>query len=69
MDNIVNKIAREIAWTVGNAIIDSGDEELGKMTLNNVLKIRDITEQETKAVIKDMIQKNKEVNSLLNKLS
>ena len=68
MEQKINKLAREIAWTVGNAIVDSGDERLKSIDLGQLMIIRDIIETETKAVINDMIERNKEINDLLDKI-
>lgn len=68
MEQKINKLAKEIAWTVGNAIVDSGDERLKSIDLGQLMIIRDIIESETKSVINDMIEKNKEINEMLNKI-
>ena len=68
MEQKINKLAREIAWTVGNAIVDSGDERLKSIDLGQLMIIRDIIETETKAVINDMIERNKEINELLDSI-
>lgn len=68
MEQKINKLAREIAWTVGNAIVDSGDERLKSIDLGQLMTIRNIIEAETKAVINDMIERNKEINDLLDKI-
>ena len=68
MEQKINKLAKEIAWTVGNAIVDSGDERLKSIDLGQLMTIRNIIETETKAVINDMIERNKEINDLLDKI-
>lgn len=68
MEQKINKLAKEIAWTVGNAIVDSGDERLKSIDLGQLMIIRDIVEAETKAVINDMIEKKKEINDLLDNI-
>ena len=68
MEQKINKLAKEIAWTVGNAIVDSGDERLKAIDLGQLMTIRDIVETETKAVINDMIEKNNEIKDLLDKI-
>ncbi len=68
MEQKINKLAREIAWTVGNAIVDNGDDRLKSIDLGQLMIIRDIIEAETKAVINDMIERNKEINDLLDKI-
>jgi len=68
MEQKVNKLAKEIAWTVGNAIVDSGDERLKAIDLGQLMTIRDIVETETKAVINDMIEKNNEIKDLLDRI-
>ena len=68
MEQKIKKLAKEIAWTVGNAIVDSGDERLKSIDLGQLMIIRDIVEAETKAVINDMIEKNKEINDLLDRI-
>lgn len=68
MEQKIKKLAREIAWTVGNAIVDSGDERLKSIDLGQLMTIRNIIETETKAVINDMIERNKEINDLLDKI-
>ena len=68
MEQVITKLAKEIAWTVGNAIVDSGDERLKPIDLGQLMIIRDIIETETKAVINDMIERNKEINELLDKI-
>ena len=39
--------AKEIAWAVGNSILDSEDELLGNLLLSQLSKIREIVELET----------------------
>lgn len=68
MEQKIKKLAKEIAWTVGNAIVDSGDERLKAIDLGQLMIIRDIVETETKAVINDMIEKNNEINEILDKI-
>lgn len=68
MEQKINKLAKELAWTVGNAIVDSGDERLRSIDLGQLMVIRDIVEAETKAVINDIIEKNKEINEILDKI-
>lgn len=68
MEQKIKKLTKEIAWTVGNAIVDSGDERLKSIDLGQLMIIRDIIETETKAVINDMIERNKEINDLLDKI-
>ncbi len=68
MEQKINKLAKEIAWTVGNAIVDSGDERLKTIDLGQLMVIRNIVESETKAVINDMIEKNNEINEILDKI-
>lgn len=68
MEQKINKLAKAIAWTVGNAIVDSGDERLKSIDLGQLMIIRDIVESETKSVINDMIEKNKEINEILDKI-
>lgn len=68
MEQKISKLAKEIAWTVGNAIVDSGDERLKAIDLGQLMIIRDIVETETKAVINDMIEKNNEINEILDKI-
>jgi len=68
MEQKINKLAKEIAWTVGNAIVDSVDERLKSIDLGQLMTIRDIVEAETKAVINDMIEKNREINEILDKI-
>lgn len=68
MEKVITKLAKEIAWTVGNAIVDSGDERLKSIDLGQLMTIRNIIETETKAVINDMIERNKEINDLLDKI-
>jgi hypothetical protein len=66
MEQKISKLAKEIAWTVGNAIVDSGDERLKSIDLGQLMIIRDIVETETKSVINDMIERNKEINEILD---
>ena len=68
MEQVITKLAKEIAWTVGNAIVDSGDERLKSIDLGQLMTIRNIIETETKAVINDIIERNKEINDLLDKI-
>ena len=68
MEEKIRKIARELAWVVGNAIIDSRDKELGAIPLNALVKIRDIVDSETKSLLKDMMQRNCEINDILNRV-
>lgn len=68
MEQTIGKIARELAWVVGNAIIDSRDGELGSMPLTSLIKIREIVEHETSSLLKDMTEKSKEVRDLLDRI-
>ena len=68
MEQKIKKLAKEIAWAVGNAIVDSGDERLKTIDLGQLMVIRDIVESETKAVINDMIEKDNEIKDLLDKI-
>ena len=68
MEQKINKLAKEIAWTVGNAIVDSGDERLKSIDLGQLMIIRDSVEAETKAVINDMVEKNKEISEILDRI-
>lgn len=68
MEQKINKLAKEIAWTVGNAVVDSGNDRLKAIDLGQLMIIRDIVESETKAVINDMIERNKEINELLDSI-
>jgi len=68
MEQKIKKLAKEIAWTVGNAIVDNGDDRLKSIDLGQLMIIRDIIETETKAVINDMIERNKEINDLLDSI-
>lgn len=68
MEQKIKKLAKEIAWTVGNAIVDCGDDRLKSIDLGQLMIIRDIIEAETKAVINDMIERNKEINDLLDSI-
>ena len=54
--------AREIAWTIANAILDGGNEELGKLQLTQLLAIRDIVEKE---VLEYLTQINENKNGKL----
>jgi hypothetical protein len=68
MENKINELSRELAWTISNAIIDSRDKELGTLSLSILVKIRDIIEEESKSLISDMIVKRKEINDILDKI-
>lgn len=68
MEKVITKLAKEIAWTVGNAIVDSGDERLKSIDLGQLMVIRDIIESETKAIINDMIEKDNEIKDLLDRI-
>lgn len=68
MENKINELSRELAWTISNAIIDSRDKELGTLSLSILVKIRDIIEEESKSLISDMIEKRKEINDILDKI-
>ena len=68
MEQRINKLAKEIAWAVGNAIVDCGDDRLKSIDLGQLIIIRDIVEMETKSVVSDMIERNKEINDLLDKI-
>lgn len=68
MENKINELSRELAWTIGNAIIDSRDKELGTLSLSILVKIRDIIEKESESLISDMIVKRKEINDILDKI-
>lgn len=68
MEEKIRKIARELAWVVGNAIIDSRDKELGAIPLSALVKIRDIVDNETKSLLKDMMQRNCEINDILDRV-
>ena len=53
-DYIKMRLANEIAWTSCNAIVDSDDSELTSLTLKQLVKIRDIIETETNAIINNL---------------
>lgn len=38
--------AKEIAWTIANAILDGNNDELGKLQLTQLVAIREIIEKE-----------------------
>ena len=52
-----NDIAHEIAWAASNAILDGANDELMSITLSQLLAIRDIVEEETKAILNDLNEK------------
>lgn len=68
----IGNLAKEIAWVVSNAIIDSSDEDIGKIELRTLVKIREIIEMETDVLLNDWIGSNDEksvlVNDILNKV-
>lgn len=68
MEQKINKLARELAWVIGNAIIDSRDAELSKIQLGALIKIRDIVESESRTLIKDMINKTGEISDILDRI-
>lgn len=68
MEKVITKLAKEIAWSVGNAIIESDSERLKSIDLGQLMIIREIVELETYSVINTMIEKNEEINNLLCKI-
>lgn len=68
MEQVITKLAKEIAWSVGNAIVDSDSERLKSIDLGQLALIREIVELETYSVINTMIEKNEEINNLLCKI-
>ena len=68
MEQVITKLAKEIAWSVGNAIVDSDSERLKSIDLGQLAIIREIVELETYSVINTMIEKNEEINNLLCKI-
>ena len=68
MEQVITKLAREIALSVGNAIVDSDSERLKSIDLGQLAIIREIVELETYSVINTMIEKNDEINKLLAKI-
>ena len=68
MEQVITKLAKEIAWSVGNAIIESDSERLKSIDLGQLMIIREIVELETYSVINTMIEKNDEINKLLAKI-
>jgi len=68
MEQVITKLAKEIAWSVGNAIVDSDSERLKSIDLGQLMIIREIVELETYSVINTMIEKNEEINNLLRKI-
>ena len=68
MEKVITKLAKEIAWSVGNAIIESDSERLKSIDLGQLAIIREIVELETYSVINTMIEKNEEINNLLCKI-
>lgn len=68
MEKVITKLAKEIAWSVGNAIIESDSERLKSIDLGQLMIIREIVELETYSVINTMIEKNDEINKLLAKI-
>ena len=68
MEKVITKLAKEIAWSVGNAIVESDSERLKSIDLGQLAIIREIVELETYSVINTMIEKNEEINNLLCKI-
>ena len=68
MEKVITKLAKEIAWSVGNAIVESDSERLKSIDLGQLALIREIVELETYSVINTMIEKNEEINNLLCKI-
>lgn len=68
MEQKINKLAKEIAWSVGNAIVESDSERLKSIDLGQLMIIREIVELEVYSVINTMIEKNKEINDLLDNI-
>ena len=68
MEQVITKLAREIAWSVGNAIVESDSERLKSIDLGQLAIIREIVELEAYSVINSMIEKNEEINNLLRKI-
>lgn len=66
--NTIGKLSKEIAWVTTNAIIDSSDEDIGKLEIRALVKIRDIIEMETDTLLHDMIKKNKDILEILNRV-
>lgn len=65
MEQVITKLAREIALSVGNAIVDSDSERLKSIDLGQLAIIREIVELETYSVINSMLEKNNDINKLL----
>jgi hypothetical protein len=65
MEQVITKLAREIAWSVGNAIVDSDSERLKSIDLGQSAIIREIVELEAYSVINSMLEKNNDINKLL----
>lgn len=68
MEKVITKLAKEIAWSVGNAIIESDSERLKSIDLGQLMIIREIVELETYSVINTMIEKNNDINKILEKI-
>ena len=68
MEQTINRVSKEIAWTISNAILDNEMEELGNLTLSQLLKIRDIIESETISLLSDMVENNKNVYEILDRI-
>lgn len=57
--------AKEIAWTIANAILDDGGEELGKLQLTQLVAIREIIEKEVSEYLTQQQQINEKENGRL----
>ena len=68
MEKVITKLAKEIAWSAGNAIVESDSEMLKSIDLGQLAIIREIVELEVYSVINTMIEKNEEINNLLCKI-
>lgn len=48
-----SEIAKELAWTICNAILDSDENELGDITLKQLVLIRDIILEESNILLRE----------------
>ena len=62
----IKRAAKEIAWAISNAMIDSDDGEIGNITLSCLVKIRDIIEIEVAEQLKEILENEQKINQLLN---
>lgn len=62
----ISRYSNEVAWAITNAMIDSEDDEIGTITLSCLVKIRRLIEIEVAEQLKEILEKEYEIQKLLN---